>query len=141
MKILIKQFVPLVIQHNALNIFKQEITNDSTSNYRMSRNTTEFHLCLAACFFFHWIYIHFKLPIKAPFYSINFITSVTQQNLIHASNNIYHLTPPISGPPRLLPIASISSIKMIEGANDLAFAKRSLTREAATPTNIWKSTF
>lgn len=50
MKILIKQFVPLVIQHNALNIFKQEITNDSTSNYRMSRNTTEFHLCLAAWF-------------------------------------------------------------------------------------------
>lgn len=28
-------------------------------------------------FFFHWIYIRFKLPIKAPFYSINFITSVT----------------------------------------------------------------
>jgi hypothetical protein len=43
-----------------------------------------------------------------------------------------YLTPPISGPPRLLPIASISSIKIIEGANDLALAKRSLTRDAAT---------
>lgn len=50
----------------------------------------------------------------------------------------YHLTPPISGPPRLLPIASISSIKMIDGANDLALAKRSFTRDAATPTNICK---
>jgi len=49
-----------------------------------------------------------------------------------------YLTPPISGPPRLLPIASISSIKIIEGENDLAFPKRSLTRDAATPTNIWE---
>lgn len=48
---------------------------------------------------------------------------------------LYH-TPPISGPPRLLPIASISSMKIIEGANDLALEKRSFTREAATPTNI-----
>lgn len=52
-----------------------------------------------------------------------------------------YLTPPMSGPPRLLPIASISSIKIMEGANDLALAKRSLTRDAATPTNIWKKLF
>lgn len=46
------------------------------------------------------------------------------------------LTPPTSGAPRLPPIASISSIKIIDGANDLALANRSLTRDAATPANI-----
>lgn len=52
-----------------------------------------------------------------------------------------YLTPPISGPPRLLPIASISSMKIMEGANDLALEKRSFTRDAATPTNIWQEKF
>ena len=37
---------------------------------------------------------------------------------------------------RLLPIASISSIKMIHGACFCASLKRSLTRDAPTPTNI-----
>jgi len=35
-----------------------------------------------------------------------------------------------------LPTASISSIKIIEGAAYLAFLKRSLTLDAPTPTNI-----
>ena len=38
--------------------------------------------------------------------------------------------------PRARPIASISSIKMMEGDFSLAFLKRSLTLEAPTPTNI-----
>ena len=37
---------------------------------------------------------------------------------------------------RLLPIASISSIKTIAGASFFAFSNKSLTREAPTPTNI-----
>ena len=37
---------------------------------------------------------------------------------------------------RLLPMASISSIKTIAGASFFAFSKRSLTRLAPTPTNI-----
>ena len=37
---------------------------------------------------------------------------------------------------RLLPIASISSMNMIQGACLVASLKRSLTREAPTPTNI-----
>ena len=38
--------------------------------------------------------------------------------------------------PRALPIASISSIKMIQGAFSLACLNKSRTREAPTPTNI-----
>mmetsp|Transcript_18256 Transcript_18256/g.31236 ORF Transcript_18256/g.31236 Transcript_18256/m.31236 type:complete len:240 (-) Transcript_18256:877-1596(-) len=45
------------------------------------------------------------------------------------------LPPPIL-PCLFLPTASISSMKMIAGALDLAFLKRSLTLEAPTPTNI-----
>ena len=43
---------------------------------------------------------------------------------------------PPSPAPRDLPTASISSIKIIQGALRLACSKRSLTREAPTPTNI-----
>ena len=38
--------------------------------------------------------------------------------------------------PLVLPIASISSIKIIEGEFSFAFLNKSLTREAPTPTNI-----
>lgn len=61
-----------------------------------------------------------------------------QYGHIYVAQAETNLTPPISGPPRLLPIASISSIKIIDGAYDLAVANRSLTRDAATPTNICK---
>ena len=44
--------------------------------------------------------------------------------------------PPPNLPCLFLPTASISSIKMIDGAFYLAFLNRSLTLEAPTPTNI-----
>ena len=44
--------------------------------------------------------------------------------------------PPPSPAPRYLPTASISSMKTIQGVLLLACKKRSLTREAPTPTNI-----
>mmetsp|Transcript_23316 Transcript_23316/g.43814 ORF Transcript_23316/g.43814 Transcript_23316/m.43814 type:complete len:290 (-) Transcript_23316:529-1398(-) len=44
--------------------------------------------------------------------------------------------PPAKPAPRCLPTASISSMKMMQGAFFLACPKRSLTREAPTPTNI-----
>ena len=44
--------------------------------------------------------------------------------------------PPPKPTPRLRPTASISSMKMMQGAFFLAVAKRSRTREAPTPTNI-----
>mmetsp|Transcript_123330 Transcript_123330/g.348485 ORF Transcript_123330/g.348485 Transcript_123330/m.348485 type:complete len:300 (+) Transcript_123330:769-1668(+) len=47
------------------------------------------------------------------------------------------LPPPLKPPrPRLRPTASISSMKMIDGALALACWKRSRTREGPTPTNI-----
>ena len=45
------------------------------------------------------------------------------------------LPPPIPAP-RARPTASISSTKIIDGARFFACSKRSLTREAPTPTNI-----
>ena len=44
--------------------------------------------------------------------------------------------PPPAPPARAPPIASISSMKTMQGAFFLAFSKRSRTREAPTPTNI-----
>mmetsp|Transcript_23505 Transcript_23505/g.54647 ORF Transcript_23505/g.54647 Transcript_23505/m.54647 type:complete len:272 (-) Transcript_23505:740-1555(-) len=44
--------------------------------------------------------------------------------------------PPAIPVPRWRPTASISSMKMMQGAFFLAWAKRSRTREAPTPTNI-----
>mmetsp|Transcript_7842 Transcript_7842/g.14634 ORF Transcript_7842/g.14634 Transcript_7842/m.14634 type:complete len:217 (-) Transcript_7842:869-1519(-) len=44
--------------------------------------------------------------------------------------------PPMPPLPLCLPIASISSMNMIEGAWDLAFANKSLTLAGPTPTNI-----
>mmetsp|Transcript_12777 Transcript_12777/g.26039 ORF Transcript_12777/g.26039 Transcript_12777/m.26039 type:complete len:286 (-) Transcript_12777:560-1417(-) len=44
--------------------------------------------------------------------------------------------PPAKPAPRWRPTASISSMKIIQGAFFLAWAKRSRTREAPTPTNI-----
>ncbi len=44
--------------------------------------------------------------------------------------------PPPTPVPLTRPTASISSTKMMAGADFLATAKRSLTREAPTPTNI-----
>mmetsp|Transcript_15322 Transcript_15322/g.31778 ORF Transcript_15322/g.31778 Transcript_15322/m.31778 type:complete len:218 (-) Transcript_15322:1162-1815(-) len=44
--------------------------------------------------------------------------------------------PPMPPLPLCLPMASISSMKMIEGDCDRALAKRSLTRAGPTPTNI-----
>ena len=44
--------------------------------------------------------------------------------------------PPPRPAPLLLPTASISSIKIIQGAFFFAFSNKSLTLEAPTPTNI-----
>ena len=44
--------------------------------------------------------------------------------------------PPPNPAPRILPTASISSIKIIEGEDSLAFLNKSLTLLAPTPTNI-----
>ena len=53
--------------------------------------------------------------------------------------NVFSLSslPPCMAPfPRARPIASISSINMMQGAFSLACLNKSLTREAPTPTNI-----
>jgi len=44
--------------------------------------------------------------------------------------------PPMMAPPRDLPMASSSSIKMMQGAFSRAWVKSSRTRDAPTPTNI-----